>query len=137
MESVSRITIFCLKMTVKSGLEIFILKFLYSMNYFLLLHKREDFTNSVKKWTFFRMGDLEMKISWPLFTLIFRPKITSHSAYVATSTKSDRVMIGFFIQSLCRFQKCKQIVPPLSLLSNEKSPFTPQRMRKTAISGLL
>ena len=27
------------------------------------------------------------------------------------------------IQILCRFQKCKQKVPPPSLLSNEKSPF--------------
>ena len=30
-----------------------------------------------------------------------------------------------YIQILCRFQKCKQKVPPPSLLSNEKSPFTP------------
>ena len=28
-----------------------------------------------------------------------------------------------YIQILCRFQKCKQKVPPPSLLSNEKSPF--------------
>ena len=32
-----------------------------------------------------------------------------------------------YIQILLRFQKCKQKVPPPSLLSNEKSPFTPQR----------
>ena len=32
--------------------------------------------------------------------------------------------IDCYIQSLCRFQKCKQKVPPPSLLSNEKSPFT-------------
>jgi hypothetical protein len=28
------------------------------------------------------------------------------------------------IQILCRFQKCKRKVPPPSLLSNEKSPFS-------------
>ena len=32
-----------------------------------------------------------------------------------------------YIQILCRFQKCKQKVPPLSLLSNEKLPFTPPK----------
>ena len=32
--------------------------------------------------------------------------------------------MGSYIQILCRFQKCKQKVPPPSLLSNEKSPFT-------------
>ena len=32
-----------------------------------------------------------------------------------------------YIRILCRFQKCKRKVPPPSLLSNEKSPFTPQR----------
>ena len=32
-----------------------------------------------------------------------------------------------YIQILCRFQKCKQKVPPPSLLSNEKSPFTPPK----------
>ena len=32
-----------------------------------------------------------------------------------------------YIQILCRFQKCKRKVPPpLLLLSNEKSPFTPK-----------
>ena len=34
-----------------------------------------------------------------------------------------------YIQILCRFQKCKRKVPPLSLLSNEKSPFTPPKGR--------
>jgi hypothetical protein len=61
---------------------------------------------------------------------------TSHSAYVATWTKSDGVKIdGFlqldsYIQILYRFQKCKQKVPPLFPLSTQKSPFTPHRMRK-------
>ena len=32
-----------------------------------------------------------------------------------------------YVQTLCRFQKCKKKVPPPLLLSNEKSPFTPQR----------
>ena len=35
--------------------------------------------------------------------------------------------MDFYIQILCRFQKCKQKVPPQSLLSNEKSRFTPPK----------
>jgi hypothetical protein len=32
-----------------------------------------------------------------------------------------------YIQIICRFQKCKQKVPPPLLLSNEKSPFNPPK----------
>ena len=32
------------------------------------------------------------------------------------------------IQILCRFQKCKRKVPPLSLLSTQKLPFTTKKM---------
>jgi hypothetical protein len=32
-----------------------------------------------------------------------------------------------YIRILCRLQKCKQNVPPPSLLKNEKSPFTPPK----------
>ena len=35
-----------------------------------------------------------------------------------------------YIQILYRFQQCKQNVPPLSLLSNEKSPFIPPKDEK-------
>ena len=35
-----------------------------------------------------------------------------------------------YIQILCRIQKCKQKVPPLSLLNNEKSPLTQRSMDK-------
>ena len=35
-----------------------------------------------------------------------------------------------YIQILCRFQKCKQKVPPPSLHNNEKSPFTPPKDEK-------
>ena len=51
--------------------------------------------------------------------------------YVATSTQSD----GVKIQILCRFQKCKQKVLPLLLLSNEKSPFTPPKDEKNLPLG--
>ena len=33
--------------------------------------------------------------------------------------------MDYYHQILCRFWKCKRKVPPPSLLSNEKSPFTP------------
>ena len=34
-----------------------------------------------------------------------------------------------YIPILCRFQKCQRKVPPLLLLSNEKSPFNPPKER--------
>ena len=36
-------------------------------------------------------------------------------------------MMDSYIQILCRFHKCIRKVPPPSLLSNEKSPFTPPK----------
>ena len=51
MEYVSRIMIFGLKMIVKSGIEKFILTFLYAKNYFTelsLLYKREEFCPKVQ-----------------------------------------------------------------------------------------
>ena len=36
-------------------------------------------------------------------------------------------LMDSYIQILCRFQKCKQKVPPPLLLSNEQSPFTPPK----------
>ena len=37
-------------------------------------------------------------------------------------------LMDSYIQILCRFQKCKRKFPPPSLLSNEKSPFTPPKV---------
>ena len=42
-----------------------------------------------------------------------------------------------YIQILCRFQKCKRKVPPPSLLSNEKSPFTPPKDEKNLPLGVV
>ena len=75
MESVSKITIFGLKMMVKSGLEKIFLKFLHARDYFLLLrksdpnHKFSNKNNYLPEWR-----DFKMNISRPLFTIIFRPK---------------------------------------------------------------
>ena len=54
MESVSKNTIFSLKMMVKSGLEKIFLKFLHAGDYFLLLCKIAKITNSVIKITRFQ-----------------------------------------------------------------------------------
>ena len=56
MESVSKNTIFGLKMMVKSGLEKIFLKFLHAVDYFPLLHKsaqNNKITNSVIEITIF------------------------------------------------------------------------------------
>ena len=77
MESVSKNAIFGLKMTVKSDLDKFILKFHHAGNYFPLLHKRAQnykFSNKnnylPEEWRNFKI-----KFSRPLFTILFRPKI--------------------------------------------------------------
>ena len=41
--------------------------------------------------------------------------------------RTELISMDSYIQILCRFQKCKQKVPPLLLLSNENSPFTPTK----------
>ena len=41
-----------------------------------------------------------------------------------------------YIQILCRFQKCRQKVPPLLLLSNEKSSFSPPKNEKNLPMGV-
>ena len=71
---------------------------------------------------------------------IKRPNVTSHSAYVATSTKLDRVKIdGFKIQILFRFQKCKGKVPSLSLLKKcccfSKPTLGDQNLKKNFFFG--
>ena len=38
-------------------------------------------------------------------------------------SQTELRLMDSYIQILCTFQKCKQKVPPPSLLSNEKSPF--------------
>ena len=59
MESVTKNTIYGLKMMVKNGLEKIFLKFLHAGDYFHLLHKSAQNHN----------------FSRPLFTIIFRPKM--------------------------------------------------------------
>ena len=76
MESVSKNTIFGLKMIVKSGLEKIFLKFLHAGDYFSLLHKSvqnhkfSNKNNHLPAWRNFKIN-----FSRPLFTIIFRPKI--------------------------------------------------------------
>ena len=76
MESVSKNTIFGLKMMVKSGLEKIFLKFLHAGDYFPLLHKsaqNHKFSNKNNYLPAWR--DFKINFSRPLFTIIFRPKI--------------------------------------------------------------
>ena len=76
MESIPEINIFGLKMMVKSGLEIFFLKFLHAGDYFFLLHKsvqNHKFSNKNNHLPAWR--DFKIFFSRPLFTIIFRPKI--------------------------------------------------------------
>jgi len=76
MESVSKDTIFGLKMMVKSGLEKIFVKFFTAGDYFSLLHKsvqNDKFSsknNHLPTWR-----DFKINFSRPLFTVIFRPKI--------------------------------------------------------------
>ena len=75
MESVSKNTIFGLKMIVKNGLENF-LKFLHAVDFFSLLdksvqnHKVSNKNNRLPAWR-----DFKIIFSRQLFTIIFRPKI--------------------------------------------------------------
>ena len=76
MESVSKNTIFDLKMMVKIGLEKIFLKFLHAGDYFSLLHKsvqNHKFSNKNNHHPAWR--DFKINFCWPLFTIIFRPKI--------------------------------------------------------------
>ena len=68
IEPVLKITIFVLKMTVKSGLEEIFLKFLHAGDYFPLLHKSAQNHKFSTK-----MEVFQNIFSRPLFT--FRPKI--------------------------------------------------------------
>ena len=76
MESLSKNTIFGLKMMLKSGLEKIFLKFLHAGDYFPLLHKSaqnhkfSNKNNHLPTWK-----DFKINFSRPLFTIIFRPKI--------------------------------------------------------------
>ena len=76
MESVSKTTIFVLKMMVKSDLEKIFMKFLHAGDYFPLLHKSAQNYKFIHKnnylpaWRYFKIN-----FSRPLFTIIFRPKM--------------------------------------------------------------
>ena len=76
MESVTKNTIFGLKMMVKGGLEKIFLKFLHAGDYFPLLHKsaqNHKFSNKdnhLPAWRGFKID-----FSRPLFIIIFRPKM--------------------------------------------------------------
>ena len=75
-ESVSKNTIFGLKMMVKSGLEKIFLKFLHAEDYFPLLHKsasNHKFGNKYKYLPAWR--DFKINFSRPSFTIIFWPKM--------------------------------------------------------------
>ena len=74
MESVSKSTIFGLKMMVKSGLEKICLKFLHARDYFPLLHKsaqNHKFSNKNDYLPAWR--DFKINFFRPLFTVIFWP----------------------------------------------------------------
>ena len=76
MESVSKNTIFGLKMIVKSGVEKIFLKFLHARDYFSLLHKsvqNHKFSNKNNHLPTWR--DFKINFSRPLFTIIDRPKM--------------------------------------------------------------
>ena len=76
MESVSKTTIFGLRMMVKSGLEKIFFKFLHVGDYFPLLHKsaqNHKFSNKHNYLSAWR--DFKINFSRPLFTIIFRPKM--------------------------------------------------------------
>ena len=76
MESVSKNTIFGLKMMVKSGIEKIFLKFLHAGDYFPLLNKSaQDHKFSNKNNYFPAWSDFKINFSKPLFTIILRPKI--------------------------------------------------------------
>ena len=53
------------------------------------------------------------------YTLVTQPMLQRQP------NRTELRLMDSYIQILCRFQKCKQKVPPPSLLNNEKSPFTP------------
>jgi hypothetical protein len=76
MEPVSKNTIFGLKMMVKSGLEKIVLKFLHTGDYFPLLHKSAQILKFSNKNNYLpAWKDFKKKISRPLFTIVFRPKM--------------------------------------------------------------
>ena len=73
MESVSKNSIFGLKMMVKSGLDVVFFKFLHAGD---LLHKsvqNHKFSNKNNHLPAWR--DFKINLSRPLFTVIFRPKM--------------------------------------------------------------
>ena len=76
MKSVTKNTIFGLKMTVKSGLEKIFLKFLHVGDYFPLLQKSaQNHKFSSKNNYLPTRRDFKINFSRPLFNLIFRPKM--------------------------------------------------------------
>ena len=76
MESVSKNTIFFLKMMGKSGLEKTFLKFLYVGDYFPLLHKTAKNNKFSSKNNYLpTWRDFKIDFSRPLFTIIFRQRI--------------------------------------------------------------
>ena len=74
MESVSKMTLFGLKMMVKSGLEKIFLRFLHEES-ILLTNFEENHKFSNKNSHLPAWRDFKINFSRPLFTIIFRPKI--------------------------------------------------------------
>ena len=76
MESVTKSTMFGLKMMVKSGLERIFLKFLHAGEYFPLLHKSaQNHKFSYKNNYLPAWRDFKINFSTPLFTIIIRQKM--------------------------------------------------------------
>ena len=55
------------------------------------------------------------------------PSLVTQPMLQQRPNRTELRSLDSYIQILSRFQKCKQKVPPPSLLNNEKSPFTLQR----------
>ena len=104
IESVSKMTIFGLKMMVKSGLEKIFLKFLHAGDYFSLLHKsvqNHKFSNKNNHLPAWR--DFKINFTRPLFTIIFRPKIVflDRDSILRVRTMYESVKVDVLSKHYC------------------------------------
>ena len=131
IESVSIITMFGLKMMVKSGLVKTFLKFLHAGDYFPLLHKSaQNHKFSYKNNYLSAWKNFKTIFTRPLFTIIFRPKIVfldtdsilrvktmvwisqvrrvkeaKPSKKLEKETSNLRKVIGFNWSGVCKFKR--------------------------------
>ena len=97
MESESKITIFGLKVMVKSGLEKIFLKFLHALTMsFLLLNFDQKYKLSNKNDMVCAWRNFKYTFPRPLFTIIFRPKILFFITY---SILTGQTKVEFVIHS--------------------------------------